>query len=294
MKKWSLKSILLALFIASVAAPVFAQASQVADSLRDVERKSDQLMRNVQSYLQANGRWLPMPQGNDAALIMTLDSMKNQARNARRAAESNDAPKLMSQLSQLQIISNNAASVAHQAGMDGFTIGQLQVLQNTIQQCGMFVTMAPMVPATAYGYAQPMQPYGYQRQNPAYYQPNPGYYPPNSMYVPGVLQASSKGRGQFAMLGQVFMNIRNANLQSSDPYSKRAVFTISAGGDVINLLGTLIVQTPTSATVNVSSSDRGPASGVINGILGADGSLMSANGNGTLNGQAFVLSFKSN
>src|SRR5688572_15285462 len=48
----------------------------IANTLRDVERTSDQLQKNVQTFLQMNGRYFPAPRGNDAALLMTLDAMK--------------------------------------------------------------------------------------------------------------------------------------------------------------------------------------------------------------------------
>lgn len=110
-------------------------------------------------------------------------------------------------------------------------------------------------------------------------------------YTPGVMQVNTSGKGQFVMMGQVFMNIRNLSIQTVDPISRRVNFSISAGRDVINFTGTLQTQTFTGTTINITGSDRGAASGSINSVINGNGDLLSANGNGNLNGQGFVLSF---
>lgn len=241
--------------------------SNVSDSMKNIERTADQLVK--QSMFA--------PQGNDAGLMLSLSTLKDTARQARRAADSNDTNNLMLRLSQLQTISGNALTVAQRSGKNSYMIAQLQMIQSGVQQSMVFANTMPSMVAPVYGY------------NP--YSPTP--VTPMG-FGGGVLQAAGNGRGQFSLMGQVLMGIKQATISCVDPVSRRATMTISQGGVVINLTGTLTSQTPNSATIALNGSDRGPATGIVTGVINSNGTLTSANGNGTLNGQPFALSFNGN
>lgn len=260
-----------------------------SNSLKSIERNADQLLKTIQMKAAY------APQANFAPLLVSLNALKDTARQARRYCDSNDLSNLNSRLSQLQVVAGNAVNIAHSdpAIADGYTVAQLQTIQASVQQATMYVANAPlMVPG---GNPNPYNPYG--PYNPPYNPYNPyersGYYPP-PVYNSGIIQASSSGRGQFTMMGQNLLSIKNATLSCADPVSRRATFTMSQGNATINLLGTLVSQTPNSVTLSITSSDRGNANGTITGVLSGNGSLSSANGNGTLNGQPFIVSFRGN
>jgi hypothetical protein len=238
--------------------------SNVADSMKNVERSADQIIK----------QGMYAPQANNPALMLTLNTLKDGARQARRAADSNDTNSLMMKLSQLQTIAGNALAVAQRGGTNSYTIAQLQNMQSNIQQSMVFANTMPSMPS----------PYPYNPYTPVN--------PYNGFNPGGILQVSSSGRGQFSLMGQVLMGIKQASISCMD--GRRATMTISQGGVAINLTGTVMSQTPNSATISVSGSDRGAATGIVNSVIGGNGRLMSANGNGTLNGQPFVLSFNGN
>lgn len=259
--------------------------SPASNSLKNVERSADQLLAGIQM------RAVSSPGTNFAPLVVSLNALKDCARQARRAADSNNFNNLMSRISQLQIISGNALTVAQtQPGLgDTFTIAQLQIIQSNIQQALTFASAAPpVVPINPY---TPYNPYNPNPYNP-YTPPNP--YNPTPYYTPGIVQASANGRGSFTMMGQNLLAIKSATLACADPIGRRATFTMTQGNATINLLGTLISQTPTTATITINNSDRGTATGTITTTLTPNGTLNSANGNGTLNGQPFVVSFRGN
>lgn len=322
--------------------------NSVSDQLRNIDKQADGVVKNVQFFLQANGRWSP-PQGKDAALCMTLEALKNGLKQSRRAADSNDPNKLVNQLYQLSVISQNTVNAAQQAGLDAGTIGQLQRIQNDIQvtsslagsggvlnpsggfnpggfsggltlvntqmispnqlsvswrqQNGQILTYTSQVNSFMLSDGASVRPAVGQEVNmlsTAYSQAGNynggGGYRPNGFrpdLQPGMLQASGSGRGQFTMMGQVFMNIRTTTISASDPAGHRGVLTITAGRDKISLMGKLINQSPASFVFNIDGSDRGAASGSIMGSLNGNGQLNSVNGTGVLNGQAFNLSFRS-
>jgi hypothetical protein len=239
--------------------------SQVSDSLRNIERTADQLAKQT----------MYAPQGSDAAFLLSLNTIKDGSRQARRAADSNNTSDLINRLSQMQVIAGNAATIAQRSGKNSYSLSQIQSMQAGIQQALMMVNSGPIV-------------YGGNNYNP--YNPYPNPNPYNS----GMLQASGTGRGQFSLMGQALMGIKQASIVCNDPVGRRATVTISQGGQTINLMGTLTSQTPNSATIALNGSDRGVVSGIVNGAISQNGTLMSASGNGMLNGQPFVISFQGN
>jgi hypothetical protein len=238
--------------------------SQVSDSMRNIERAADQLAKQS----------MYSPQGSDAALLLSLNTLRDGARAARRAADSNNMSDLMNRLSQMQVVSGNALTIAQRAGKDSYSIAQLQMIQAGINQASMIASSGPIV----YGNNNNYNPYN--RYNPY---PNP--------YAMGVLAATGSGRGQFTLMGQALMGIKQATINCND--GRNATMSISQGGQTITLTGTLVSQTPNSATIAISGSDHGVANGTVSGVIN-NGRLSSANGNGMMNGQPFVISFQGN
>jgi hypothetical protein len=251
--------------------------SRVSDSLKNIERSCDQMAKNVQMRAAMDP--------NAAPLMMSLNALKDTSRQARRAADNGNQSQLVMQLSQLQVVAGNAVTVAQRAQMDSYTLGQLQMIQASVNQSIMLANAAPPV--------VPVNPYNPYNPNP--YNPNP-YNPYNPGFVPGyasgMISATGRGRGQFSLMGQVLMGIKQASINCSDPVGKRTTFTISGGPAAINLTGVMTMQTPTSASIAINGSDKGAATGMVNAAFSPDGALSSVNGNGTLNGQAFALSFR--
>jgi hypothetical protein len=334
-------------------------SSPATDQLRSMEKQVNSISKNIQFYLQANGRWLPSPQGKDLAFWVQLDALKNQIKQTRRTAENSDGKKLASQLAQLQVVAQNTTTLAQQGGFDAATIGQLQMIQNGVNQAIMLAQSSPYTPnnnnnggrwnpyypnnggapltllnaqlisadqatvswslpsggtatyitklnsymlsdGTSLRAASPSERILLQS---VYAQvggmmPVPiggggtGYHPGWS--TPAGLQASASGKGQFLMMGQNFMNIRNASVQCDDPVGRRGTFSIFGGRESMNFVGTVRTQNQSAFSFNIDGSDRGAASGSLSCTVGFDGRLVTAQGNGMLNGQSFVIAFKGN
>lgn len=114
------------------------------------------------------------------------------------------------------------------------------------------------------------------------------YHPAN----PNVVNATASGKGQFMMMGRSFLNIRNATVESSDPVSRRGTFSMFGGRETMSFLGTVVARNHSNFTFNVDGSDRGAASGTLTCMIGFDGRLSSVQGNGVLNGQPYIITFK--
>lgn len=247
-------------------------AANFSDSLRNIDSNTDQVIRRVQGFLQASGRWLPQPQGNDLQVCQMLQAFKLQLTQARRRAGATMTPEMQIQLGQLQLLLPDIINAMQRAGIDPGTIGQAQMLQDSLKQT---------IAASSIGAGgTPMNPFWNMGQtNPIAYG-NP------------MLQLSQPGRGALLFTGVPFMNFRQVSIETIDPVSKRvrATFSAAARNNLV-LSGAITSQTLSAITIAVDSSDKGIANGTLNINFQSNGSIGLISSSGNMNGQAYTLQF---
>lgn len=86
----------------------------VSDSLRSLQRHSDDLVKAVQVYLQSTGRWAPMPQGKDMQLCQALQSFQKQVKQSVNDNGSRPYNVIQSDLIQVQLQSQNIEQLINQ------------------------------------------------------------------------------------------------------------------------------------------------------------------------------------
>ena len=72
-----------------------------ADSLRSLQRHTDDVVKQVQAYLQATGRWTSV-QGNDMALCQALQSFQQSVKRAVSANQGQPYASMQSSIAQIQ------------------------------------------------------------------------------------------------------------------------------------------------------------------------------------------------
>lgn len=250
-----------------------AVAGNLSDSLRNIDSNTDQVIKRVQSFLQGSGRWFPQPQGNDLQVCQMLQAFKQQLTQVRRRAGASLTPEMQIQLGQLQALLPDVIAAMQRSGMDPGTIGQTQMLQDSLRQ-----TIAASSISTG---GSPINPFWSMGQ------PNP--YVGSPMF-----EMSQPGRGQLLVMGQPFMRFRQVSVETIDPVSRRVRATFTSGGrDNLVLSGAITSQTLSAVTVAVDSSDKGVANGTLSINFESNGSIGIINSSGSMNGQAFTVVFNS-
>ncbi|MBX9567671.1 MAG: hypothetical protein K2X77_02200 [Candidatus Obscuribacterales bacterium] len=88
----------------------------VSDSLRNLQRHTDDLVKQVQAYLQSTGRWLPMPQGKDMQLCQALQSFQQSVNRAVNSNRSQPYNLVQADLQSVQMQSQSVQQLINQLG----------------------------------------------------------------------------------------------------------------------------------------------------------------------------------
>lgn len=88
----------------------------VSDSLRNLQRHTDDLVKQVQVYLQSTGRWLPMPQGKDMQLCQALQSFQQSVNRAVNNNRSQPYNLVQADLQSVQMQSQSVQQLISQLG----------------------------------------------------------------------------------------------------------------------------------------------------------------------------------
>lgn len=88
----------------------------VSDTLRNLQRHTDDLVKQVQAYLQSTGRWLPMPQGKDMQLCQALQSFQQAVNKTVNSNRSQPYNLVLADLQAIQIQSQSVQQLISQLG----------------------------------------------------------------------------------------------------------------------------------------------------------------------------------
>lgn len=88
----------------------------VSDSLRNLQKHTDDLVKQVQAFLQASGRWSPMPQGNDMQLCQALQSFQQAVNRSVNNNRSQSFNVVQSDLQTVQMQSQSVQQLISQVG----------------------------------------------------------------------------------------------------------------------------------------------------------------------------------
>lgn len=248
-----------------------SSGSNLSESLRNIDANADQVIKRVQTFLQSTGRWFPAPQGNDMQVCMGLQAFKQQLNQVRRRAGGNLTAELQMQLSQLQQSGSTVVSAMQRAGIDPATLGQMQMLQDSLSHTIASASITP----------------GGTPQNPFW---NMGQPYPNT-YANPMLNLAQSGRGEITLMGMPFMRFRQVSIQTIDPVSRRVRTVFSNGKDSLTLSGPIAQQTLNSVVINVDSSDKGATNGSLSVAFEASGAIGMMNASGQMNGQQYAVQF---
>lgn len=246
-------------------------SSNLSSSLNSLDSSADQVSKSMQKFLQASGRWMPQPTGNDMQACVAMQNFKQLVGQVKRNAGGNITPQFQMQLSQLQQSANNLVNAMAAANIDPGTQGQAQMLRDNVSQ---MMAMSSITPG-----GNPMNPFwNMGGQN------YPGF---NN----GMLHINQGGRGALTVMGQQYMRFRDVSVETIDPVSRRVRVALSGGRDNLILSGPITQQTMNAVTIAVDSSDKGAINGVLNIGFGSNGSVGSINSSGQMNGQGYAIQF---
>lgn len=88
----------------------------VSDTLRNLQRHTDDLVKQVQAYLQSTGRWLPMPQGKDMQLCQALQSFQQAVNRTVNSNRSQPYNLVLADLQAVQMQSQSIQQLISQLG----------------------------------------------------------------------------------------------------------------------------------------------------------------------------------
>lgn len=237
-------------------------------SLSNIENQTDQIVKNVQTFLQRSGRWFPTPQGNDMQVCEALQTFKQQVGQVKRSGNNN----VQMQLVQLQQSAANVVMSMQRAGIDPGTLGQMQMLQDNIQQLNN---------ASSFTGGNPNNPFFNNGMNAQQF----------SNYGAQMLNLQQDGRGQLLVSGAPVMKFRQIAIETIDPVNRRVRTSFGGGRDNLQLSGVITAQTLNGITVAVDSSDKGMCNGNVNVMFSSNGQIGSVNAAGLMNGQQYAVQF---
>lgn len=88
----------------------------VSDTLRNLQRHTDDLVKQVQAYLQSTGRWLPLPQGKDMQLCQALQSFQQAVNRTVNSNRSQPYNLVLADLQAVQMQSQSIQQLISQLG----------------------------------------------------------------------------------------------------------------------------------------------------------------------------------
>lgn len=245
-------------------------SGNLSGSLSNIENQTDQIVKNVQNFLQRTGRWSPSPQGNDMQVCQALQTFKQQISQVKRQSGNNN--NMQMQLVQLQQGAANVVMTMQRAGIDPGTLGQMQMLQDNIQQLNN---------ASSFNGGNPNNPFFNNGMNAQQY----------SNFGNQMLNLQQDGRGQLTVMGQPVMKFRQIAIETIDPVNRRVRTSFGGGRDNLQLSGVITAQTFNGITVAVDSSDKGMCNGSVNVMFGRNGEIGNVNAAGQMNGQQYAVQF---